>query len=373
MKYEPFKLERFFAEHEFSVAMQLSGSDCESISLNTLFELFSYDEKKDFMNMTLGYTESNGSGRLREEIAKLYPGFSPDEIFVAAPEECIYLTLNSFLEKGDRIIVIHPIYQSLSGIPGAIGCDVIKWYLKNRNGAWEIDLDFLEDNLKKGGVKAVLINFPHNPTGFMPSPDEYSKILAIARKYNVFVFSDEMYWLLEHDYREPLPACCTVNENSVSLFGMSKSFGLPGLRIGWLATKNRELYSRVSHMKDYTTICSSAPSEELARIALRHRDYFISRSRDIIRSNIDYAFGVFEDIEHILEWNEPSGSSVAFPCFRGEVSASKTAEELIKEKDLLILPGRLFDYDDKYFRLGFGRKGFKDALYVFKKHLEAGV
>ena len=370
MKYEPFKLERYFAEHEFSVGKQLSGSDCEAISLNTLFELFTYDEKKEFMNMPLKYTESNGSFRLREEIARLYHGFSPDEIFVAAPEECIFLTLNSFLEKGDRIIVLHPVYQSLSDIPKAAGCEVIHWSLKNREGKWEADLDFLEDMIGKN-IKALLINFPHNPTGFMPSPEQYSAIVELAEKNNVFVFSDEMYWLLEHEYREPLPPFCTLYENSVSLFGMSKSFGLPGLRIGWLGTKNRKLYSSVSHLKDYTTICSSAPSEELARIALRHKDYFISRSRDIIRNNIDYASGVFEDIDHILQWNQPSGSSVAFPCFKGKVSSSKIAEDLVRNMDLLMLPGALYNYDDRYFRLGFGRKIFKDALYALKKYLEA--
>ncbi len=371
MKYEPFKLERYFAEYEFTVSRQLSCSDCESISLSTLFDLLEYDEKKDFMNMTLGYTESSGSIKLREEIARLYSGFEPGEIFVAAPEECIYLTLNSLLEKGDRVLVLYPIYQSLAEIPRAAGCETIKWYLKNNDGIWEIDIDFLEKTISEGPVKAILVNFPHNPTGFMPSAAEYRKIISIAEKNNIFVFSDEMYWLLEHDYREPLPSVCTVYDNSVSLFGMSKSFGLPGLRIGWIATKKKELYSKVAHMKDYTTICSSAPSEHLAMIALRHRDYFIGRSRDIMRSNIDYATGVFEDIEDILQWNEPSGSSVAFPCFRIDVSASEISRELVKKHDLLMLPGKLFDYDDRYFRLGFGRKNFKDALYSLKKYLES--
>jgi len=371
LKYEPFKLERYFAEYEFSVSRQLSCSDCESISLNTLFEILDYDEKKEFMNMTLGYTESSGSIRLREEISRFYSGFSPDEIFVAAPEECIYLTLNSLLEKGDRVIVLYPIYQSLAELPRAAGCETIKWYLKNTGGAWEIDMDFLEKTISEKPVKAILINFPHNPTGFMPAADEFNRIIEIAEKNNIFIFSDEMYWLLEHDYREPLPPVCTLTDNSVSLFGMSKSFGLPGLRIGWIATKKKELYRKIAGMKDYTTICSSAPSEHLARIALKHRDYFIGRNRDIIRSNIDYAAGVFEDIEDILIWNEPSGSSVAFPAFREKLSASDISRDLVTNHDLLVLPGKLFDYDDRYFRLGFGRKNFKDALYAFKKYLEA--
>jgi len=371
LKYEPFRLERYFAEYEFSINRQLSSSDCESISLNTLFDLLDYEEKKEFMNMTFGYTESSGSIRLREEIANLYSGFTPDEIFVAAPEECIYLTLNSLFEKGDRIVVLSPIYQSLVEIPRAAGCEVVMWPLLNREGNWEIDIDFLKKTIREKPVRAILLNFPHNPTGFMPSSEDYRELVDIARKNNIFIFSDEMYWLLEHDYREPLPSMCTVYEDSVSLFGMSKSFGLPGLRIGWIATKKKDLYSKVAHLKDYTTICSSAPSEHLARIALRHRDFFIGRSRDIIRSNIDYAVGVFEDLENILEWNEPSGSSVAFPAFKGNIRASDVSRDLVKGHDLLMLPGKLFDYDDRYFRLGLGRKNFKDALYAFKKYLES--
>ena len=369
MKFEPFRLERYFAEYEFTVSKQLSCSDCETLSLNRILNLLDNEEKNDFMNMSLGYTESNGSASLRSEIASLYQGFSADEIFVAAPEECIYLTLNSLLEKGDRVMFLNPIYQSFEAISESLGCELIKWTLENNNGEWSLDIGILEKEAEKG-LKALFINFPHNPTGFIPSLEEYKKIIEIAEKNNIFIFSDEMYWLLEHNYREPLPSCCTIYENSVSLFGMSKSFGLPGLRIGWLATREKDIYQKIAQMKDYTTICSSAPSEEVARIALRHREYLITRSSDIVRSNLDYAEAVFTDISDIVQWNEPSGGSVAFPCFRGDVSASEAAEKLIREEDLLMLPGRLFGFDDRYFRLGLGRKDFNDSLYTFKKFAE---
>ncbi len=369
MKYTPFRLERYFAEFEFSVSRQLSCSDCETLSLSRILNLLDNEEKNDFMNMNLGYTESNGSAALRDEIAALYQGFSADEIFVAAPEECIYLTLNSLLEKGDRVMFLNPIYQSFESIPESLGCELAKWELENRDGEWFLDLNIFEREVKKG-LKALFINFPHNPTGFIPPHDDYMAIIDIARKNNVFIFSDEMYWLLEHNYREPLPACCTVYENSVSLFGLSKSFGLPGLRIGWIAARNRELYRKIALMKDYTTICNSAPSEEVARIALRHREYLITRSSDIVRSNLDYAEGVFEDLADIVQWNEPSGGSVAFPCFKKDIFASDVSEKLIKEEDLLLLPGKLFGYNDRYFRLGLGRKDFNDSLYIFKKFIE---
>lgn len=369
MKFEPFRLERYFAEHEFSVARQLSCSDCETVSLSRILNLLDIKEKNNFMNISLGYTESNGSVSLRENIASLYHGFTPDEVFVAAPEECIYLTLNSLLEKGDRVLFLSPIYQSFEAIPESLGCETVKWRLENSNNEWTLDIAFLEEQAEKG-LKALFLNFPHNPTGFIPSIDDYKKIIEIARKYNIFIFSDEMYWLLEHGGRAPLPACCTLYENSVSLFGMSKTFGLPGLRIGWIATRKKDLYKKIAGMKDYTTICSSALSEEVAGIALRHRDYFITRSSNIIRNNLDYAQSVFDDFSDIIYWNEPSGGSVAFPCFREGISASSAAENLIKEKDLLMLPGRLFDYDDRYFRLGLGRKEFSDSLYVFKKYVE---
>ena len=369
MIYEPFRLEKYFAEYEFTISKQLSCSDCETLPLSRILNLLDNEEKNDFLNMNLGYTESNGSTALREEIASLYQNFSADEIFVAAPEECIYLTLNSLLDKGDRVMFLNPIYQSFESIPYSLGCENLKWNLENREGHWNLDINVLEDEAKKG-LKALFINFPHNPTGFLPSQDEFKQIVETAEKYNIFIFSDEMYWLLEHNYREPLSACCTVYENSVSLFGLSKSFGLPGLRIGWIATRRKDLYEKIAAMKHYTTICNSAPSEEVARIALRHREYLITRSSDIVRSNLGYAEGVFNDIRDIVQWNEPSGGSVAFPCFRNNISASDAADKLIKDHDLLMLPGNLFGFDDSYFRLGLGRKDFNDSLYTFKKFAE---
>ncbi len=174
MKFEPFRLERYFAEYEFTVSKQLSCSDCETLSLNRILNLLDNEEKNDFMNMSLGYTESNGSESLRDEIASLYHGFSADEIFVAAPEECIYLTLNSLLEKDDRVMFLNPIYQSFEAISGSLGCELIRWNLENKNGEWSLDISLLEKEAEKG-LKALFINFPHNPTGFIPSLDEYKK------------------------------------------------------------------------------------------------------------------------------------------------------------------------------------------------------
>ena len=149
MKYEPFRLERYFAEYEFTVSKQLSCSDCETLSLNRILNLLDNEEKAAFMTMNLGYTESNGSRALREEIAVLYNGFSADEIFVAAPEECIYLTLHSLLERGDRVMFLNPIYQSFEAISESLGCEIIKWNLENRDGEWLLDIDFLEKEVKK--------------------------------------------------------------------------------------------------------------------------------------------------------------------------------------------------------------------------------
>lgn len=368
MKIEAFKLERFFAKYEFNVRYQISTSDCESVSVGDVLDLGDQSSKNALLSLHLGYTESQGHPRLRRAVANLYRDLSEEQVLIAAPEEAIFLTLESYLEKDDHVIVMTPSYQSLSALPRSIGCKLTEWPVELQDGRWKLDIDFLADNIT-GKTKLVILNVPHNPTGLCLSPDEKENIVSILRKKGVLLFADEMYWQLEYDKEVSNIPFASLYENSISLSGLSKSYGLPGLRIGWLASQRAELLEPIAGLKDYTTICSSAPSEQLALIAVENGRRLIQRNMDIIQSNLGQLDRLAQRHPDILQLNRGQGGSIVFPSFRDGRSASKLSEQLISKRSLLMLPGPLFDMPDQFFRIGLGRAGLPEALHIFEQEL----
>jgi aspartate/methionine/tyrosine aminotransferase len=221
-------------------------------------------------------------------------------------------------------------------------------------------------------TRLLVINFPHNPTGFLPSRSELDALIGLARSKNIYVFSDEMYRLLEYDENQRMPAVCDLYELGISLSGMSKSLALPGLRIGWLGTSDLRLRERWIRYKDYTTICSSAPSEVLALMGLRARDKISNRNIGIILQNLKYAEGFFERHAGLFHWRPPQAGSVAFPEWRGAGTVEELSQSLIEHQGVMLVAGSLFDYPDPYFRVGLGRKNFREALERVEDHLQNG-
>jgi aspartate/methionine/tyrosine aminotransferase len=360
MQIKPFKLERYFAQHEFSVDYLLSASDCESLSQSELLALADPDGRRLWEELELGYTESQGHPLLREAIARLYQTIQPADIIVAAPEEAIFIAMNCILRPGDHLIATFPAYQSLHEIAKAMNCEVTHWELSPETDRWSLDLDFLQDHITDR-TRLIVVNFPHNPTGFLPSTEDFESLIQIARRHDLPLFCDEMYWQLEHGNRERLPAACDLYRRAISLFGMSKTFCLPGLRIGWLATRDPALMNRLTTLKDYTTICNSAPSEILALIALRARETIIGRSRGLIHTNLEAARAFFMRYRELFTWLEPDGGSIAFPRYHGSVPLSRFSQELLETRSALLVPGDLFDVPD-HFRVGLGRIDFPAGL-----------
>jgi aspartate/methionine/tyrosine aminotransferase len=232
MRLKDFKLERFFAEYEFNTPYPLCTSDCESFSVEELLNL-EENAEQELKKLRLGYTESLGNPELRHEISRLYTDTTPDDIIVlAGAEEGIFIFMNVLLEAGDQVIVQSPCYQPLYEVANAVGCQVTEWFMDPKNN-WELDIGFLEKNITRH-TKAIIVNFPNNPTGYTIPGKIFNEIIEIANRQNIFLFSDEVYRFLEYNEKDRLPAGCDIYERGVSLGVMSKSFGLPGLRIGWI-------------------------------------------------------------------------------------------------------------------------------------------
>ena len=367
---QPFLLERYFARYEFSAPFLLSPSDCESLHMNEVLAMADPECAALWENLSLAYTESPGHPLLREEISHLYTSLQPEDVLVAAPEEGIYIAMQTLLRPGDEVIAIQPAYQSLQEIARSIGCAVVPWVVQPADGAWRLDLDALERSFSPR-TRLLVINFPHNPTGLLPTLAGLDAILDLARRRQVYVFSDEMYRLLEYQPEQRLPAVCDRYELGISLSGMSKALALPGLRIGWLATRAPGLFQSWQAFKDYTTICSSAPSEILALIGLRSRQLILERSLAIIAANLETAGQFFARHAGRFTWYPPQAGSVAFPRWDGSGAVDEFAAQVLEKEGVMIVPGSMFAHPGRHFRIGLGRRNFPTALERVELFLEA--
>lgn len=359
MNLPPFKLERYFAKYEFNTEYLLCSSDCEAMSLAELLTLEEGAAEK-FQNVWLGYTESLGSPALREEIARIYKTIQADEVLVhSGAEEAIFLFMLAALQPGDHVIVHAPHYQSLSEVAKSLGCDVSLWLAREENN-WALDIHELR-KLLRSKTKAIIVNTPHNPTGYLMSRKDYEILHGFANEYSLILFCDEVYRESEYDPSLRLPAACDMGAYAVSLGVTSKTYGLAGLRIGWIATKNRKIYERMAALKDYTTICNAAPSEFLAEVAIRQRHKLIERNTGIIKSNLAVMYDFFSRHADLFSWVPPQAGSMAFPkLLRGEVA--EFCDTVVRNAGVLLLPGTLYDDHGNHFRVGLGRKNLPQAV-----------
>lgn len=366
MHLPPFKLERYFARYEFTTEFLLCSSDCEAM---TVAELLALEEgaADAFQSVWLGYTESLGSPSLRKEISKIYAAAQPEDVLVfSGAEEGIFLFLLAALKEGDHVVVHAPHFQSLSEVAKGIGSQVSPWIAREENG-WVLDLDELR-RLVQPSTKAIIVNTPHNPTGHLMSRADFDALNRFAQENNLLLFSDEVYRESEYDPAERLPAAVDYGEHAVSLGVTSKTYGLAGLRIGWIATKNRALYEKIASLKDYTTICSSAPSEFLAELALRHRQTLIERNLGIIQTNLAIIDELFARRPALFSWHRPRAGSIGFPkLLQGDVETF--CDELVKNAGVLLLPGSVYDDNGNHFRLGLGRRNLPQAVARLEEYL----
>jgi aspartate/methionine/tyrosine aminotransferase len=233
---------------------------------------------------------------------------------------------------------------------------------------WQIDLDQLAASITPK-TRLLVLNMPNNPTGFLPTRQEFNKIIELARKHNLYLFSDEMYRLLEYNPEIRLPAICDAYEKGISLSGLSKSLALPGLRIGWLASQMADLPEKWMAFKDYTTICNSAPSEILGIIALENKTSILRRNLDIIRTNLRIAEDFFSRNSSHFSWIRPKAGSIAFPEWTGKITVEELSREILNRYGMMIAPGNLFEYPGNYFRLGLGRRNFADGIALIQEYL----
>lgn len=366
MKIADFELERYFATWEFAVRHLLCASDLEGYPMADLLALADDEARGLWQDLHLGYTESSGHPLLRAEIAALYDTLSADDVLVfSGAEEAIFCLLNTAVGPGDHVIATWPGYQSLYEVARAAGAEVTLHELHQADG-WALDVDRIRAALRPE-TRMVVVNAPHNPTGMLPSHAEWQALVALCAEAGIHLFADEVYRFLEYDGADRLTAGADALPAGISLGVMSKSFAMAGLRIGWLASRDRALLERCAAFKDYTTICPSAPAEILSLIGLRAKETVLERSRGIIASNLAVLDQFMAERPDVMTWVRPRAGSVGYPAlalggrFAGWDS-DRFAAELVESEGVLVLPGSRFGQPGNHVRLGFGRLNMPEAL-----------
>lgn len=367
-----FRLETHFSKWEFKARYHMTASDAESISLRELLAMATPEEREEFDGMWLGYTETFGAPDLRATISSMYTNREASDILCfAGASEGIFAANSVILDKDSHAIVVTPNYQSHETLPVAI-CEATGVPLDPDDG-WSLDIDRVAGAIRPN-TKLVIINFPHNPTGAILPLNRYRALVELCRKHGIYILHDEIFNGLGQTGTKHLPFVADIYERGLSLNVMSKSFGLPGLRIGWIACADAGVISKMERLKHYLSICNSGPSERLTKIALNNRDKLLSRNCAIVDANLPKWDAFFARYPDLFDWQHPDGSCMAFPRYKGAEGVEQFTQSLVEESGVLLLPSSIYRSElgatpTDRFRLGFGRKSIDEGLAALDAHL----
>jgi aspartate/methionine/tyrosine aminotransferase len=367
-----FRLEAFFSRWEFAARYHLTASDAETLSLSELLDLASPDDRVAFESLRLSYTETFGAPDLREAIAATFDRRAARDILCfAGAEEGIYTAMRVLLRPDDHAIVVTPNYQAAETVPLSI-CTATGVPLDPERG-WTLDIDRVTAAIRPE-TRLISINFPHNPTGKILERDRFDALIDLCRQHGLWLFSDEVYRPLGREGVVHLPQVADVYERGLSLGVMSKAYGLPGLRIGWIACADRHLLGRLERYKHYLSICNAGPSERLAVIALKAREHILARNRTLVTHNLALFDAFFAERADLFAWHRPDGGCVAYPRYLGTDGVDAFAGRLVEEAGVLVLPSSIYQSalcptPPDRFRVGFGRAGIEAGLAAFRSYL----
>jgi aspartate/methionine/tyrosine aminotransferase len=357
MKVETFTLERWMSTWEVKVDYDIAESGIYPMTVNELLDLLPTSERDQtlarLLDLRLGYTEARGTQQLRETIATTYASVSPDEVLVTTGAiEANYLLFNSLLDAGDRVVAVYPAYQQLYAVAKAIGCDVALWKLREEDG-FRFDLDELEQ-LVTPATKLIVVNSPHNPTGAILSAADLERIYRLAESVGAYVLADEAYRWLDLPGGEPLaPPMRDLGTTAISVGTFSKPFGLPGLRIGWIAA-TEEIVRRCWGTRDYISLAPARLSDTLADVALKLRDPIVARNHEIVAANLATADRWFAEHADLVSWTRPRAGLLALMRYHLDVPSLELSNKLAADYSVMLAPGSAFGFEG-HLRIGIGQ------------------
>jgi aspartate/methionine/tyrosine aminotransferase len=373
MKIEPFLLERWMSRHETHVKYDIAESGILPLSTNDLLDFEPAGERaatlERLLQLPLGYSEARGTIALRTALAATYSNVSPDQILVTTGAiEANFLLFNVLLDKGDHVVAPYPAYQQLYTVPQTIGCDVSLWNVGPETN-YRYDVDALE-RMVTPKTRLIIVNTPHNPTGAMLSPADADRVYALAESVGAWVLGDEAYrWLSVPDGDPFAGPAVEKGPRGISVGTLSKPYGLPGLRIGWIAGPE-DIVQKCWGMRDYISLSPGKLNDALACLGLKHHDKILARNREIITANLAAASAWIDSRRDMLSWTPPKGGLLALLKYNLPVDSLPLADKLALEYSVMLAPGSAFGYE-RHLRLGIGQrpdifaKGLSEAGRAF--------
>ena len=344
MWFERMTLEVWFDNYQYEIEYDIGESAVKHLTLEDL--------NLDLSKVPLRYGHHAGNPHLRERIAEQYPGLSGEQVIVTGgASEAIFALNSAIVKPGDHVIVEHPNYPSLYEIPRSLGCNVDLFHLEYDN-MFKPEVDALRE-LITPETKMISFTHPNNPTGSMISEQELHTLVGLAEEYNLYLMFDETYRDL--NFANPLPPAASLSSRVISVSTMSKCYGIPGIRIGWAATKNKQILESLLTVREQISIANNALGEAIAMFVLSNRDEFLSRAKIHIAKNMATVAGWLTDHQHV-EWVNPEAGVVGYPRIRSDlaIDPEKLYRTLAEKYKTFVIPGRCFEMDNMHFRLGFG-------------------
>jgi len=337
-------LEDWFDTYQYEVEYDVGESAVKFLTFDDL--------NLDLGKLQLRYGYHCGRPALRELIAQQYERLSADHVIVTnGASEANFAIVAALVQPGDHVIVEHPNYPSLYEVPRSLGCDVSLFHLEMEDG-FRPDLSKLEA-LITPKTKLISLTHPNNPTGSMITERVLQEAVELAESRNIYLMFDETY--RELAFGDRLPGAASLSSKVISISSMSKSYGLPGIRIGWLATTSQEVLDSVLAIREQVSIANGAISEEIASKVLERQDDFIQRVRQHVAANFDVV-RTWIDTQNALQWVPPEAGVVALPQIKPTTGLDPDMfyQRLVDDYKTFVIPGRCFEMDNHHFRLGYG-------------------
>ena len=345
MRFPRFDMERMQSVWEHRVKYDLSESGVEPLTLAEITR-----DQKELFQTRLGYAEGVGREATRALVASLHPGNGAENVVITTgTSEANFLALVTLVSPGDEVVVVMPNYMQVHGLASGLGARVREVWLREER-AWTIDLDALGAVVNER-TKLICVCTPNNPTGQILSAGEIASIVRIAARHGAWILADEVYRGAERSAEES-PSFAGRSDRIIVTGGLSKVYGLPGLRIGWVVAPP-ERVAAVLELKDYTTIAPPTVSEVLAEIALERRKQLVERARFLVTDRWPLLEEWASGHSRQLHWTTPAAGAICFFSYQYPIDSMDLVDRLIREYSTMIVPGIHFRAE-RHVRIGFG-------------------
>jgi len=352
VKIEPFEMERMQSTWENLVAFDMSESGVRPVSLRELAEMGL--DLDSILDMPLGYSQSNGTLGLREELMHIYPGASVDHIEVTnGTSEANYLLALALLREGDEVALEVPNYMQYGGVPRSMGAKMNHFHLRI-DADWEPDWEEFERAVNPR-TRLVYLSNPNNPSGSVLTPEAMERIVRRCEQVGAYLLADEVY-LGAEIHRERTASFWGMSDRVIVTSGLSKAYGIPGVRIGWIVGP-KDVVAECWSQHDYITIGPNKISDAVARVAVRpeNREKLYARTRSILQQNLPTMRQWAESFDGFLTFREPQAGALCLMRYASPTPSYQLVERIRVRQSVLIVPGSHLGLEG-YLRVWLGGK-----------------